>query len=286
VGAAPTTRAMQAFVAAAGRLVVVDPDHIELDPTRNAELSLRVDPDVLADALRQAGVPRPGDAWLQSWAGPGAAVRAGVDELLDSGDEPFEGRIARDVATGAGDGATVFAGSSMPVRDLAVYMAPHATLRVLANRGASGIDGSVSSALGIAVVTQPAVALIGDLALLHDASALLWSTRSGARLTVVVIDNDGGGIFNLLPQVSALPHMEFERLFGTPHGPRVDLESFARAAGAGYARVTAAPELHTAMASARSEPGVQLLHVVVDRARSALQRAAVADRVRVVLEAG
>lgn len=286
VGAAPTTRAMQAFVAQAGRLVVVDPDHIDLDPTRSAELSLRVDPDVLADALRHAGRPRPSDAWRKSWAGPDAAVRAGVDELLDAGDEPFEGRIARDVAAYAGDGGALFAGSSMPVRDLAVYMAPHETLRVLANRGASGIDGSVSSALGIAAVTQPAVALIGDLALLHDASALLWSTRGSARLTVVVIDNDGGGIFNLLPQASALPHEEFERLFGTPHGSGVDLESFARAAGAGYQRVTAAHELHAAMASTRSATGVQLIHVIVDRARSAVQRAAVSDRVRAVLAAG
>jgi 2-succinyl-5-enolpyruvyl-6-hydroxy-3-cyclohexene-1-carboxylate synthase len=280
VGAAPTTRAMQTFVAQAAQLVVVT-DHNVPDPGRDAELVLGCDADALARALRDAGVPM-NDRWRQGWLDADSAVRSAVDELLDSWVEPFEGRIARDVAASTHGAATLFAGSSMPVRDLAVYMAPHASLRVLANRGTSGIDGSVSSALGIAAVTQPAIALIGDLALLHDASALLWSGESGLHLTLVVVDNDGGGIFNLLPQAS-LNHQEFERLFGTPHGAALDLESLARAAGAGYQRVTAAAHLYPALAAAQRATGVQLVHVVVDRARSPELRAAVAARVRSVV---
>lgn len=282
VGAAPTTRAMQAFTADAARLVVVDADEVEPDPARSAELVLHCDPDELARAVRETGVASADGSWRQRWLDADAPVRDAVDELLDGWDEPFEGRIARDVTAKAGDAATLFAGSSMPVRDLAVYMAPTASPRVLANRGTSGIDGSVSSALGIAAVTQPAIALIGDLALLHDAAALLWSGGSGLNLTLVVIDNDGGGIFNLLSQAS-LDHGEFERLFGTPHGAALDIEALARAAGAGYQRVTSGVDVQLAVTAARRAVGVQLVHVIVDRARSSQLRTAVAERVRAVL---
>ena len=282
LGSTPTTRAMQAVTADATTLVIVDPEGADPDPARRAQVTLRCEPDDLAPALREAAPGHADDGWRDAWTEADGAVRAAVDELLDGWDEPFEGRVARDIASLAPFAATMFAGSSMPVRDLAAYMAPRQALRVVANRGASGIDGSVASALGIASVTQPALALIGDLALLHDASALLWSARHDAHLVLVVVDNDGGGIFSLLPQ-AALDIEEFERLFGTPHGERLDVGALAAAAGAGYALVGTASELPAAVSAAQGGRGVHLVHVRVDRARAPELRAAVAQRVRSVL---
>lgn len=282
VGAAPTTRAMQSLVASATHLIVVDPDELCPDPGRQAELTVQCDPDSVAAALGAAGLRELDLRWRRGWEVEDYAVRQAVDELLDGWDEPFEGRIARDVAAAAPEASVLFAGSSMPVRDLATFMAPHKSLRVLANRGASGIDGCVATALGIAEVAQPALALIGDLALLHDASSLLWSAGRGLNLVLVVVDNDGGGIFTLLPQAS-LERAEFERLFVAPHGARLDLWSLAQAAGAGYHRVETASAVRPAVEAASGTGGVQLVHVVVDRDRAPALRAAVSERVRTAL---
>lgn len=283
-GAAPTTRATQALVARAERLVVVDARHLEPDPTGRADLRVRSDPSRLAEALAGSGVDPAPRAWLDEWRLADATARRTLDEVLDRTPAPTELQIARDVAAAIPSPGTLFVGNSMPVRDLDLAMAPRDGLDVLANRGASGIDGLVSTALGIAAAGPrpagpgPTVALVGDLSLLHDAGALLWNGRRGANLTLVVPNNGGGRIFSLLDQ-RRLP--ELDPLFTTPHD--VDLGDLCTAAGARHARVDEPWAFGPALAHAIGHPGLQVVEVVVDPDRSRAQRAQVHDAVAAAL---
>ncbi|MGB6455194.1 MAG: thiamine pyrophosphate-binding protein, partial [Streptosporangiaceae bacterium] len=174
--------------------------------------------------------------------------------------------------------------SSMPVRDLDRHMAPRSDVRVLASRGASGIDGLVSAAIGAALAHQadgggPAVALLGDLALLHDAPGLMLGPgEPRPDLCVVVVHNDGGGIFSTLEQ-AAFPD-SFERVFGTPHG--ADIEALAAAAGLPHLRLGQAADLPAAIAGV----GLRLVEVRTDRADSARLRAAISQACASALATG
>jgi 2-succinyl-5-enolpyruvyl-6-hydroxy-3-cyclohexene-1-carboxylate synthase len=283
-GAAATSSGVQELIRSADRVLIVDPDLLVADPDRRATLTLECDPEAVVAALRAgaSSVPPTSPGWAGDWYDADAKVRVAVDTLLDHWEEPFEGRIARDLAAAIPDGAALFAGSSMPIRDLDQYMAPRAGLRVLANRGASGIDGSVSTVFGIAAAGNTTYALLGDLAFIHDASGFLWGARRSRGAVLVVVDNDGGGIFSLLSQ-SALPHDEFEQLFGTPHD--LDLEAIARAAGAGVRSLDRAQVLLPAIREAETAGGVQVVRVRVDRSRAVELRAEVARTVAAALAA-
>jgi 2-succinyl-5-enolpyruvyl-6-hydroxy-3-cyclohexene-1-carboxylate synthase len=234
------------------------------DPARTAT-------DV-AQAVRLTGGPDPGEpaAWLMSWKQADAAARQAADAILDAGAGFSEPRLARDLAAVLPDGGLLWAASSMPVRDLDQHLAARAGLRILASRGASGIDGLVSSAIGAALAWQsagggPAVALLGDLAFLHDSPGLmLGPDEPRPDLCLLVVGNDGGGIFSTLEQ-AAFP-AQFERLFGTPHG--TDLERIAQAAGLAYTRLER-PEDLGAVLSGR---GLRVAEVRTDRAAGAALR--------------
>jgi 2-succinyl-5-enolpyruvyl-6-hydroxy-3-cyclohexene-1-carboxylate synthase len=163
----------------------------------------------------------------------------------------------------------------MPVRDLDRHMTPRPDLRVLASRGVSGIDGLVSSAIGAALAHQaagggPAVALLGDLALVHDSPGLLLGpAEPRPDLCLIVVNNDGGGIFSSLEQ-AAFPD-SFERVFGTPHG--ADLAALATAAGLPYQRLDRAADLPGALGGA----GLRLVEVQTSRDDAVKLRAAISQ---------
>ena len=262
-GAAPMSRAALGLVGAASRLLLVDPDDLVADPHGRAERRFAVH----AGQLARGAVARLPDgargAWLQTWVEADARARDTVDATIDAWDEPYEGRIARDVAASLPDGSSLVVGSSMPVRDLDAYMLPRQELRILANRGASGIDGFVSTALGVSATGAPTTALCGDLTLLHDVGSLIWSASRGYDCVFVVPNNDGGVIFSFLPQ-RELP--ELEELFTTPHGR--DLGAVCVAAGAGHVRVDGAADLIPAVERAHEARGVHVVEVPIDRARN------------------
>jgi 2-succinyl-5-enolpyruvyl-6-hydroxy-3-cyclohexene-1-carboxylate synthase len=202
----------------------------------------------VAAALRLTGTPSGSgslEGWLERWQRADEAARRAVDAVLDADEDLTEPRLARDLASALPEGTLLWCGSSQPVRDIDLGLVPRADLRVLASRGTSGIDGTTSSAIGAALAHGgPAFALIGDLAFLHDAPGLaLGPDEPRPDLCLVVVNNDGGGIFSALEQ-AAFPG-PFERLFGTPHG--AGLHHLAAAFGLPYQRLEQPGDLTKAL---------------------------------------
>jgi 2-succinyl-5-enolpyruvyl-6-hydroxy-3-cyclohexene-1-carboxylate synthase len=253
--------------------VVLDPADTWADPPRAAVERVPGDADGFLRALAvslQGG--RADRGWLDDWLGAEAAARTALDGFLDGCTDMFEGRIARDVAGAVPDGGAFVVASSMPIRDVESFARPRTGVAVHANRGVNGIDGFVSTALGVALGTgAPTVALLGDLCFLHDANGLLGAARRGVDCTFVVVDNDGGGIFSFLPQAEAMPD-EFEALFGTPQG--VDLGALAAVHGIPVLDADTAEALPGLVAGVAGG-GVRLVRVRTDRATNVtLHRAA------------
>jgi 2-succinyl-5-enolpyruvyl-6-hydroxy-3-cyclohexene-1-carboxylate synthase len=244
--------------------ILVDPDGAWLDPQRAAAERVPALPD-LAAVLDCGRTPTSAATdWLGAWRGAEATARHALDAFLESDDEPFEGRVARDVATACAlspSNPALVVASSMPVRDLEAF-AGQTPRRVFANRGVNGIDGLVSTVLGVAAgvagLGGPAVGLLGDLAFLHDAGGLLGAAGRGLDAVFVVVDNRGGGIFSFLPQ-AGLPSERFELLFGTPQD--ADVAAVAQAYGVPAERVERAGDVGAALEGAMSAGGVRVVVV-------------------------
>jgi len=230
------------------------------DPARDASLVVPVLGSPRLVGARDAN-------WLRRWRAADAAARTALDSILDGADLT-EPRVARDVAAAAPDGSLLFVSASMPVRDLQRTMQPRTGLQVMANRGLAGIDGAVSTAIGAALAHQasgggPAYALLGDLSFLHDQNGLLLGADGAAPdLTIVVVNNDGGGIFSMLGH--AAEDRGFETLFGTPHG--VALHHVAAATGWAYACVSDADELSYELKAA----GPRIVEIRTERESNAV----------------
>jgi 2-succinyl-5-enolpyruvyl-6-hydroxy-3-cyclohexene-1-carboxylate synthase len=258
------------------RVVVVDPWRQWTDPTRVATEFHHCGADEwLAAAIESAEAGDP--AWLASWRAMEDAAQSAIEETLAT--DLCEPLVARQIyAHAASSGATVVVSASMPIRDLEWYAAPQPSPpRVLANRGANGIDGVISTALGIAAGasdSRSTIALMGDLAFLHDVSGLV-NLDPEARCTFVVVDNGGGGIFSFLPQAGELEPEVFERLFGTP--PRSDVGAVARGFGLAVHEVTTTDELKAAL----DQPAPAMIHVrVPERAENVVLHETINQAVR------
>ncbi|CAN5249955.1 2-succinyl-5-enolpyruvyl-6-hydroxy-3-cyclohexene-1-carboxylic-acid synthase [soil metagenome] len=263
VGKPGLSRSLLGWLGTARRQILVDPRAGWADPLRRADAVVEVVP---------TATTRDSTDWLRRWRDADRSARTAIDRLLDTIAEPSEPRLARDLHASIQDSALLLAGSSRPIRDLEAYAAARAGVTVLGNRGVSGIDGLVSTAVGAALGSGgPAYALLGDLAFLHDHNGLILGPgETRPDLTIVVADNDGGGIFSMLPP-AGFPD-SFERVFGTPHG--LDLAAVATAAGWPATVVEHAADLPAALA----DPGPRVVVVRTDRAATAdlhrrLQRA-------------
>jgi 2-succinyl-5-enolpyruvyl-6-hydroxy-3-cyclohexene-1-carboxylate synthase len=291
-GATPTSKPLVALVTdAAPDQIVVDGDGGYREPALLPTTFVHADATdtaaALADALAravgtpdrvasgEAAAPSARNAWRDGWLAADRAADTALRAWLagvESRGEAFEGAPFAHLPELLPDGAILWAGSSMPVRDLDAWLpASDRALRPLANRGANGIDGVVSSALGAAAAGVGHVALVvGDVSFLHDLNALAAAKRHGLSATIVLVDNDGGGIFSFLPQArtddpgAGLPE-HYEELFGTPDG--IDFGPIVEALGATY-RPVGARGLRTALAESLVATGVSVLQLRTERARN------------------
>jgi 2-succinyl-5-enolpyruvyl-6-hydroxy-3-cyclohexene-1-carboxylate synthase len=277
-GASPTSKVLRHYLRDADcRQFVVDPAGGWREATFTASDLVVADEDRLARAIADR-LERDGGEWLARFE----AVEAAYWDALDT-DDWFEGRVLQAVAGLAPDPATVFVSNSMPVRDLDRFGRPRAAaLSVLGNRGASGIDGITSSALGAGSATDdPLVLVTGDLAFYHDMNGLLAVGRCGVDATVVVVNNDGGGIFHLLPIEEYDP--PFSEFFKTPHG--LDFQHAADLYGLEFSRAASRGEFCALFEASVASEGTQVIEVPFDarashRTREALTAEASSASVR------
>ncbi|MBW2540849.1 MAG: 2-succinyl-5-enolpyruvyl-6-hydroxy-3-cyclohexene-1-carboxylic-acid synthase [Deltaproteobacteria bacterium] len=270
-GATPTSKSQRLWFE--GRrpehLIVVDPEATWSDPSHLASEILEVDPLALCNALRSR-VPRAREAsaWLRRVLSAEHCAAEVAEALIADEAELLEPRAIRELAEALPDAAILYVSNSMPVRDLDAFLpVSNRPLRVLANRGANGIDGMLSSALGAAASqSQPVVLLTGDLALLHDVGALQAAQRHSLNLSVVVFDNDGGGIFSYLPVADRADPAIFETHFRTPHG--ANLRGIVEGFAADFERVSSWEHFRASLKSALATPGVSVVEIPIDRDRS------------------
>jgi 2-succinyl-5-enolpyruvyl-6-hydroxy-3-cyclohexene-1-carboxylate synthase len=272
-GAMPTSKAYRLALEARPEIeqFVVDPAGWS-DPSALAAELVRSDPTLLARELVSALEREPARGkreWCESWLDAGRTARSALDSGLDRLDSLSEPGTFRALAESVPEGTAVYCASSMPVRDADLFWTPsQRNVRFLANRGANGIDGTLSCALGTAVGhAGPTVLATGDLALLHDLGGFVAARAYDANLLVVVIDNNGGGIFDMLPLAESLPRQSFERHFGTPHG--LDLPDLLRGFGVSCRTVARAKELRAVVRESLSRPGIEVVRVVTDREENA-----------------
>jgi 2-succinyl-5-enolpyruvyl-6-hydroxy-3-cyclohexene-1-carboxylate synthase len=238
------------------------------DPRRQSTRLIQADP---VTTLRSVE-PVASDELLATWVEADVTMRDALDDHLAGEDEPTGPSVARSLSTVEYD--WLIAASSMPIRDVDAHTVHKG--RVIANRGASGIDGFVSTALGVASAGERTLAIAGDLSMLHDAGGLVADLLG--NIVFVVIDNGGGGLFDLLPQAEHAPG--FERLFVTPHG--LDISRLAQTYGLGSVVVERVEGLAQSIATRIESRGAHVVVVPVERETELKQRRALDDTARVV----
>jgi 2-succinyl-5-enolpyruvyl-6-hydroxy-3-cyclohexene-1-carboxylate synthase len=228
------------------------------DPLDSATILLDASP---TDFVTQEPGFTADPGFLNEWQTADRFVSNAVESALSSA-VPTEPAVARAVTETVPGQSVLFVGSSMPIRDVDTYGTPRSDVRVIANRGVNGIDGSISTALGMAISGVPTTALIGDVAAMHDATALSELARLGAPLRIIVINNDGGGIFSFLPQrrSGVIDDDVYEKHWGTPHG--LSLAAIAGSMGLAATQVETMGELRDA---ARTPVTPELIEVTTDR---------------------
>ncbi|NWJ48094.1 MAG: 2-succinyl-5-enolpyruvyl-6-hydroxy-3-cyclohexene-1-carboxylic-acid synthase [Chloroflexi bacterium] len=252
--------------------IVVDSGDGWQEPTMLATEIIHADPTLLCrDLCMQLADSQSTteNSWLSGWLEASHLAHETVQAIMGELDEPFEGKIFTELRELLPEGAILFSSNSMPVRDMDTFFSStDRNIRLMCNRGANGIDGVVSSALGAGAVTSaPLTLVIGDLSFYHDMNGLLAAKLHQLNATIILINNDGGGIFSFLPQASYPEN--FELLFGTPHG--LDFRHVAALYGAEYTLSTNWHTFREAVSSSFAKPGLKIIEIPTTRAQNVIQ---------------
>ena len=256
IGRTTLSRPINALIASAKTQIVIDPRMATVDTYRVADQRFIAAPKV---------VSKPADPdWHEQWRKLSLRTAKLVSEISNWS----ESALARELAVELS--GAVFIASSRPIRDLESFATPRTGIETFANRGLAGIDGNISTALGIATARPSATAIIGDLAFLHDLTGLVGNTS--ANLRIIAINNDGGGIFSTLPQANVAG---FETVFGTPHG--LDLEKIAAGLGISAKTISSFAELKSELAKPISGISVLVCQMPNRESNAAQLKALVAN---------
>ena len=289
IGGAPTSKPLRLWIERhRPAFAFVDPASTWTDASFSASLHLTIGPEAVADAARTLSAP--GSGWARRWADADARAGAAIDDVLDT-DPLLEASVARQLGRSLPAGHALYVSNSMPVRDVDSYLrARRESLTVHAHRGASGIDGVISAATGVAASGTPTTVLVGDLAFRHDIGGLVGAFDTepvahggpgGLDLTVVVVDNGGGTIFSFLPAYGVIDPAAFDRLLTTP--PRrssAELASGLSAAmGFEHHHIESRDELHALLSGPGSNRGVRVITIDIDADANRDQHRRLADAV-------
>lgn len=289
IGGAPTCKPLRLWIERhRPAFAFVDPASTWTDGSFSVSLHLTIGPEAVTDTARTLLSPESG--WAQRWADANARAAAAIDGLLDA--EPLlEAGVARQLGRSLPAGQALYVSNSMPVRDIDSYLRARAEpLAVHANRGASGIDGVISAATGVAASGTPTTVLVGDLAFRHDLGGLVGAFDTvpaahggsgGLDLTVVVVDNGGGTIFSFLPAYGVIEPEAFDRLLTTPpERSSAELASGLSAAmGFEHHQIGSCDALHALLAAPGSNRGVRVITIDVDADANRDQHRRLADAV-------
>lgn len=279
-GDMPTSKALRRWLASlAGlRQLVVDPGFGWNEPSIRAETIVRAESRALASGLAERLTGRI-DGWRTAWLDAGLTAAAAIESELETLEEPTEPGAHAALAALYGDGDLVYTASSMPIRDQEAFVPSAATqVRFLCNRGANGIDGLISSGVGAATASgRPTWIVTGDLGLYHDMNGLAAIAGTSAPVRIIALNNDGGGIFEFLPQAEQVERAEFEALLGTPLG--LDMARVAAVYDLPHVRVERLDQLADAVDQ------TALVELRVDRQRNVELHRRIAERVGEALAA-
>lgn len=262
-GAMPVSKSLLQFIQKQKNTpqIVVDGDGGWRDPTLSATDMVYCDEIEFCQAITKRIQKRSDNGWISSWININEIVKENINAVHQE-ETLFEGKVFTELQEILPNGSTLFVGNSMPIRDLDTFFTNNEkSIHALGNRGANGIDGLVSTAMGISSQNEHTVLVIGDLSFYHDLNGLLAAKHHHLNSTIVLINNDGGGIFSFLPQSQEEKH--FETLFGTPIG--LDYEHAVKMYGGKFTSVENWAEFRKAISDSLNGKGLHVVEVKTDR---------------------
>ena len=285
MGRMPTSKGYKLFLNEISCENIVCTDELGFfpDPENVATYKVNVSPNALTGSLTQLAKKNKQTDWNKSWSDAEMVSSLAIHELIDN--SVFdEAAIAQCLEEALPEESCIFVSNSMPIRDLDAFLPSSLKrLKVFANRGANGIDGVISTAAGVSkgLSGVPTILFTGDLAFLHDLSGFTALRRLGSNLTIVVVDNNGGGIFSFLP-IAETEGVNFQKLFHTPHD--LDIETIAAIIDAKVFKPTTRQDFSIALDQSISAGGVNVIHVIVDTEKNVAIHKKASKKVNEVLQ--